>query len=140
MKDFIGYYNVCENTDAKYSIKEINFKLCGEDYDLLCKIDSIFEHIEEKSRIDLENHFYADNRGAEYLKTILSNEAIFKDDIIPNENTKYDCRVILRIQSVYHRTKHELKNLFATDNEFIDLLLELDEIIRDLNTILKHCR
>ena len=107
MKDFIGYYNVCENTDAKYSIKEINFKLCGEDYDLLCKIDSIFEHIEEKLRIDLENHFYADNRGVEYLKTILSNEAIFKDDMIPNENTKYDCRVILRIQSVYHRTKDE---------------------------------
>ena len=107
MKDFIGYYNVWENADAKCSIKAINFKLDGEDYDLLCKIDIIFEHIEEKLRIDLENHFYAGNRGVEYLKTILSNETIFKDDVIPNESTKYDYRVILRIQSVYHRTKDE---------------------------------
>ena len=34
--------------------------------------------------------------------------------------------------------KNELKNLFVTDNELIDLLLELDEFIKDLKTALKY--
>ena len=33
---------------------------------------------------------------------------------------------------------NELKNLFATDNDLIDLLLWLDEIIKDLKNGLKH--
>ena len=32
----------------------------------------------------------------------MSNGTFFKDNIIPKENTKYDCRVILRIQFVYY--------------------------------------
>ena len=32
----------------------------------------------------------------------MSNGTFFKDNIIPKENTKYDCRVILRIQSVHY--------------------------------------
>ena len=35
------------------------------------------------------------------------------------------------------KKKNELENLFATGNELIDLLLELDEIIEDLKTMLK---
>ena len=34
--------------------------------------------------------------------------------------------------------KNELKNLFVRDNELIDLLLELDEFIKDLKTALKY--
>ena len=49
-------------------------------------------------------------------------------------------KIIDEIEKSRRAKENELKNLFATDNEFIDLLLELDEIIRDLNTILKHCR
>ena len=33
---------------------------------------------------------------------------------------------------------NELKNLFATDNDVIDLLLWLDEIIKDPKAKLKH--
>ena len=33
---------------------------------------------------------------------------------------------------------NELKNLFATDNDLIDLLLRLDEVIKNLKTGLKH--
>ena len=33
------------------------------------------------------------------------NKTCFKNDIIPNKNTKYDCRVLLRIQSVYYSMK-----------------------------------
>ena len=36
--------------------------------------------------------------------------------------------------------ENELKNWFAKDNELIDLLSGLDEIIKDLKTVLKHCR
>ena len=33
---------------------------------------------------------------------------------------------------------NELKNLFATDNDLIDLFIWLDEIIKDHKTELKH--
>ena len=36
-------------------------------------------------------------KGEQYLKTIVSNKTFFKDNIIPNENTKYDCIVVLQI-------------------------------------------
>ena len=82
LKDFVGYYD-----------------------DSLLKIISIFEHIEEKLGIDLGSYFYEDKRREKYLKTNASQEIFFKDNIIPKENTKYDCRVILRIQSVYYSIK-----------------------------------
>ena len=66
---------------------------------------TFYEHIGEKLGIDLENCFYEDKRGEKYLKTILSNGIFFKDNIIPKENTKYDCRVILGIQSAYYSKK-----------------------------------
>ena len=46
-------------------------------------------------------------KGEQYLKTIVSNKTFFKDNIIPNENTKYDCIVALQIQSVYYSTKED---------------------------------
>ena len=36
------------------------------------------------------------------------------------------------------KKKNKLKNLFVTDDELIDLLIELDEVIKDLKTALKH--
>ena len=41
------------------------------------------------------------------------------------------------IEKSRREKENELKNLFAIGNELIDLLLELDEIIRDLKTMLK---
>ena len=49
-------------------------------------------------------------------------------------------KIIGKIEKSRREKENELKNLFATDKEIMDLLLEPDEIIRDLKTALKHCR
>ena len=76
----------------------------------LDKIYDIFEHIEEKLGIDLNNFTY-ECKGEEYLKTIASDEKCFiknnKPNTIPNENTKYNCRVLLQIQSFYYSMKDD---------------------------------
>ena len=52
-----------------------------------------------------------ESKDGEYLKTIVSDETCNiknkdnKTNIIPNENTKYTCRVLLQIQSVYYSMK-----------------------------------
>ena len=49
-------------------------------------------------------------------------------------------KMIDEIKKSIRDKEHELKNLFARDNELTDLLLELDETIKDLNIALEHCR
>ena len=106
----VGYYNIYKDNgkyDAKYSAKRMNFKL---DDNSLDKIYDIFEHIEEKLEIDLNNFTY-ESKGEEYLKTTVSGETCFRKDkdreinTIPRENTKYNCSVLLQIQSVYYSMK-----------------------------------
>ena len=86
----------------------MNFRLSDGD-DLLDKFYDIFEHIEEKSGIDgLSNFKYESIRGKEYLKTSVSDEMCFREgkhNLIPDKNTKYICRVLLQIQSVYFDMK-----------------------------------
>ena len=115
----VGYYSDYKDNskyDAKYSAKRMNFKL---DDNLLDKIYDIFEHIEKKLKIDLNNFTY-EYKGEEYLKTIVYDETCFrknkdnKTNIIPNENTKYKCRVLLQIQSVYYSMKD--KGILSDDN------------------------
>ena len=48
-------------------------------------------------------------------------------------------KIVNEIEKSIREKETELKNFFATDNELIDLLLELDEIIKDLKTALKRC-
>ena len=88
--------------DYKDNGKTMNFKL---DDDSQGKIYNIFWHIEEKLKIDLSDFTYV-SEGKEHLKTKVSSETYFtknnKNNIIPNENTKYKCRVVLQIQSVYY--------------------------------------
>ena len=64
---------------------------------------------------------YENKRGEEYLTTTVSNETCFRKgkdkeiNTIPNENTKYNCRVLLQIQSVYYKTKD--KDILSDDND-----------------------
>ena len=88
LKDLVGYYNVYKDNDAKYDVKKTNFEL---DDDSLHKIYDLLEHIRRKLEIGVESCFYEDKRGEEYLETIVPNETCFKDNIIPNENIKYNC-------------------------------------------------
>ena len=98
----VGYDN-----DYKDNGKTMNFKL---DDDSLDKIIDFFEYIEEKLKIVLNNFTYQSN-FEEYLKTKVSDETCFrkekdnKTNIIPNENTKYKCGVLLQIQFVYYNMK-----------------------------------
>ena len=72
-------------------------------------------------KINLDNYLHEDKRGEEYLKTIVSNETCFRKDkdkeinTIPNENTKYNCRVLLQIQSLYCCVKN--KDILSDDND-----------------------
>ena len=64
--------------------------------------------LKKKSKIDLNNFTY-ESKGEEYIKAKASDETCFRKDnitnTIPNENTKYSCRVLLQIQSVYYSMK-----------------------------------
>ena len=97
----------------------MNFKL---DDNSLDEIYDIFEHTEEKLGIDLNNFTY-ESKGEEYLKTIVPDETCFRKDkdnktnIIPNKNTKYNCRVLLQLQSVYYSMKD--KYILCDDNDGI---------------------
>ena len=103
--DVLGYYSVFKG-DSKYDCKIMNFKL---DDNSLEKFIDIFDHIGEISNIDLDNCMYEDKKGDTYLKTKVFDEACYRKDkdkttnTTPNEKTKYNCRVLLQIQSVYCR-------------------------------------
>ena len=59
-KDVADFYNNYENGS-----KTMNFKL---DDNSLGKIIDIFDHIEEKLNINLDNYCYEDNNGITYFK------------------------------------------------------------------------
>ena len=110
LRDVVGYCNDYRDNRKyhfTYSAKRMNFEL---DDNSLDKIYDIFEHIEENVEIDL-NYFTYESKVEEYLKRIISDETCFvkdnKTNIIPNENTKYTCRVLLQIQSVYYSMKEK---------------------------------
>ena len=116
LKDVVGYYNVYKNNSkyyVKYSAKKMNLRFSNDD-DSLDNVYGIFNHIEEKLNIDLSSYIYEDSKGEKYLKTIISDETCFrknKDNIIPDENTKYSCRALLQIQSVYFNMKDNKEDI-----------------------------
>ena len=88
----------------------MNFKL---DDNLLEKIINIFDHIGKILNIDLHNYMYENKKGDTYFKTKVYDETCFRKDkdkttnTIPNEKTKYNCRVLLQIQSVYYNNNED---------------------------------
>ena len=98
--DVNSYYNI-----FKGNSKTMNFNL---DDNSLEKIIDIFVHIGKILNIALDNYMYEDKKGITYLKTKVSDETCFRKDknkttnTVPNKKTKYNCRVLLQIQSVYY--------------------------------------
>ena len=112
LKDVVGYYNDYKGNrkyDVNYSANRMIFRL--DDDDSVDKVYAIFDHIEEKLNIDVNNFTYESKKGEEYLKTNVSDETSFRKDKdtkinrIANENTKYNCRVLLQIQAIYYSMK-----------------------------------
>ena len=103
LKDVVGYYDDCKDKG-----KTMNLRLHDDSLD---KIYDIFDYIEKKIlKIDLNNFTY-ESKDEEYLKTKVSDETCFRKDkdnktnIIPNKNTKYNCKVLLQAQSVCYSMK-----------------------------------
>ena len=70
--------------------------------------DDSFDHIGEILNIDLYHYLYEDNDGITYFLKKVSDDTSFRENkdkktnTTPNERTKYNCRVLLQIQSVYY--------------------------------------
>ena len=115
--------------DYKDNGKTMNLKLDDASLD---KIYDIFEYIEKKTDL---NYFTYESKGEEDLKTKVSDETSFRKDkdnktnIIPKENTKYNCRVLLQIQSVCYSMKD--KDILSDDN---------DDIVYHSQVLLEQCR
>ena len=107
-KTLAAYYNEYDNEDGNVS-KAMNFVI-GDDVDLLDKILNIFEYIGEKLEIDLRGYSY-ENGADIYLKTKVYKRTRFnkkrcKDiHIVPNKKTKYECKPLLQIQSMFKMIK-----------------------------------
>ena len=104
--DILSCYNVFEGNS-----KAMSFKL---DDNSLGKIADIFDNIGKILNTDLYHYSYDDSNGITYLKTKVPDEKCFRTDkdkttnTISNEKTKYNCRVLLQIQSVYCNTNKDL--------------------------------
>ena len=90
----------------------MNFNL---DDNSLEKIIDIFVHIRKILNIDLDNYMYEDKKGITYLKIKVSDGTCFRKDkdkttyIVPNKKNKYNCKVLLQIQSVYYSYNEDEK-------------------------------
>ena len=105
LKDVVGKHSVYRDKDNSNGAKGMGFKL---DDDSLTKAYNIFEHIGEKKDISLSDFTY-ESKGDEYLKTKANDETSFREeylktkvnDVIPKENTKYACRALLQIHTIF---------------------------------------
>ena len=102
-KALAGYYNDKWFDDGNVS-KTIGFVISD---DLVDRVNDIFNHIEEKLSIALENLIYKGEIN-HYLRTKIYKITCFikkgyeDDHIVPNKNTKHECKPLLQIQSMYY--------------------------------------
>ena len=67
--------------------------------------------------INLDNYCYEDNNGITYFKTEVSDETCFRKNkdktanTTPDENSKYNCKILLQIQSVYYSNKDVVEDI-----------------------------
>ena len=103
---------ILANKDMIQKVRDLNF-----DKEIQVK----YEINELKARKDEE---------LEYI--ILRNRHLRRPDRDEEE------KKINEIEELIREKENELKNLFVTDDEPIDLLLELNEVMKDLKTALRH--
>ena len=100
--------NILANKDMIQKIRDLNFdkevQVKHEINELKTEKDEALEHI------------------------ILRNRHLGRPDRDGEE------KIIDEIEKPMGDKENEFKNLFATDNDLIDLLLRLDEVIKDLKT------
>ena len=129
----------------------MNFSVNDEPYG---KLSDIFEDIHEKLKIAFDDFAFLRNDGEEYFNIKVSNETYFKEDIkatvilkegkaiskegkaifTPNENTKYTCRALLQIQSVFFNMKDNSDDI----RYYPQLLLEQCAYKRFINNTIFH--
>ena len=115
-KMLAGYYNEYSDGHGKCDgdvSKKVTFVI-GDD--LVDKINDIFNHIEEILGLALEDPIYK-SQFNHYLKTKIYKRTCFKkkgcegDHILPNKNTKYECKPLLQILSIYY-SQEDKKHIF----------------------------
>ena len=103
-KTLAGYYNDKRYDDGNVS-KTVSFVIHNND--LVDRINNVFRHIEEKLDIVLQDSIYKSEIN-HYLRTKIYKRTCFnkkgcKDiHIVRNKNTKYECKSILEMQSIYY--------------------------------------
>ena len=75
--------------------------------DLVDRVNDIFSHIEEKLSIALENPIYKGEinhclRTKIYKRTCFIKKGYEDGHIVPNKNTKHECKPLLQILSIYY--------------------------------------
>ena len=107
-KTLAAYYNEYDDEDGKYAgnvSKKINFLT---DDDLRGRINDIFKDIEETLDIALQNFTYQSKMNNYYLRTKIYKRTRFNKNgcrdihIVPNKNTKCECKPLLQMQSIYY--------------------------------------
>ena len=125
--DSYNHYVFYEHNDKHIPLKIILLNVTGRYYtfnddsktmnfilndDSLEKIIEIFENIEAKLGLDINDYTY-DSDYATYFKTKASNKTCFRQssdkthNILPREKTGYNCRILLQIESVFFNNKNK---------------------------------
>ena len=108
LRDVVGYYDGYNGND-----KRMSFKINDELSDKICKkLENIFEHIEEKLSITLNDlkklkkHFFKEKiKPNLILKEGKVTPKESDANFTPKENVMYTCRVLFQIQSVFFKIK-----------------------------------
>ena len=91
-------------------------------------------NFDKKQQVKNEINRLKARKDEELERIILRNRHLRRPDRDGEEE------IIDVIDESIRKKVNELKNVFARDDELIDLFLGLNEIIKDLKTGLKHCR
>ena len=108
-KTLAPYYNEYDDEDGEYDgnvSKSMSFVI-SDDTDLFDKVNNILEYIRDKLEIDLYRYSYESGgdiylRKKVYKRTPFNKKGYKNIHIVPNKKTKYECKPLLQIRSIYY--------------------------------------